>query len=285
MKVTSSKVLVELEKTLFSIRTHLAEAKRVLESNRAAAGDTEASVDGVYDLLAYELLDAAEKAFLHYYKDVRQYDVVLAACLLDAATAPLLAQDDETQARMRTAVHSLAAKSKEARRIVTRTMAADASARSSVAYQRDQHIDRTRARSSTGSGMRAYIASKVPRRDGDERAVDADVPSPVDFAAKLTELVEKELVKYLLLTMHPIDENHDPTPDPLQWWRDGQHTFPLLASVARLALGMPASQVSVEEKFSRAKHVRTALRNRLSDLKLQMLLFLKANGSKVGVFN
>jgi len=71
----------------------------------------------------------------------------------------------------------------------------------------------------------------------------------------------------------------DENDDILSFWRQYKQTFPLIASVARDILAIPASNTSVERQFSTCKNTVTDKRTKLGSEKLNKLIFLKKNMS------
>ncbi|CAF1408076.1 unnamed protein product [Rotaria magnacalcarata] len=86
--------------------------------------------------------------------------------------------------------------------------------------------------------------------------------------------VETELEKYLTSTSVLENEEDD---DILSYWRQHQHVFPLIASIARVVLAIPASNTSVERLFSSCKNAITDKRTKLGGEKLNKLMFLQKN--------
>ncbi|CAF1460814.1 unnamed protein product [Rotaria sordida] len=86
--------------------------------------------------------------------------------------------------------------------------------------------------------------------------------------------VEQELEKYLTSTSMVRDEEED---DILGYWREHQKLFPLIASIARKILAIPASNTSVERLFSSCKNTITDKRTRLGAEKLNKMMFLQKN--------
>lgn len=62
--------------------------------------------------------------------------------------------------------------------------------------------------------------------------------------------------------------------DPLEWWRKKEGDFPVLAELAKLHLGIPASQASCERLFSIMKNTITDHRTKLDPFLIEELLFL-----------
>lgn len=72
----------------------------------------------------------------------------------------------------------------------------------------------------------------------------------------------------------------DPLPlkgDPLSWWKEHQHTYPLLSSLARNTLCIPGTSVASERVFSTAGDIVTAQRSALTPEHIDQLLFLNKN--------
>lgn len=63
----------------------------------------------------------------------------------------------------------------------------------------------------------------------------------------------------------------------LLWWQEHKHMLPFLSDIAQEKLCILATSVPCERLFSKAGQVLTERRNRLSDRKAEMILFLNAN--------
>jgi hypothetical protein len=61
------------------------------------------------------------------------------------------------------------------------------------------------------------------------------------------------------------------------FWRHHQHSFPILAQIARKVCAIPASNTVIERLFSSAKNVVTERRTRLDCERINQLLFLQKN--------
>jgi hypothetical protein len=85
---------------------------------------------------------------------------------------------------------------------------------------------------------------------------------------------EQELEKYLLSTSLVEDEEED---DILSYWKEYEKLFPMIASIARDILAIPASNTSVERLFSSCKNTITDKRTKLGADKLNKLMFLQKN--------
>lgn len=70
------------------------------------------------------------------------------------------------------------------------------------------------------------------------------------------------------------------TKDILEWWKQHQTTFPVLATMAKKYLCVPATSVPSERQFSAAGNIVTAKRNCLKPSKVNQLCFLSANLKK-----
>ena len=65
---------------------------------------------------------------------------------------------------------------------------------------------------------------------------------------------------------------------PLNWWKLHEHSFPLLAKVAKIYLGIPATSVPSERGFfSCAGDIVTAQRSMLNSENVDHLFFWKTN--------
>jgi hypothetical protein len=80
-----------------------------------------------------------------------------------------------------------------------------------------------------------------------------------------------ELDAYL---SEPNIEEHD---DPLSWWNSKQSTYPSVAVVARVYLGIPATSVASERIFSKCGRVCSERRSLLSPQHIEQLVFLSHN--------
>jgi hypothetical protein len=65
--------------------------------------------------------------------------------------------------------------------------------------------------------------------------------------------------------------------DPLLWWKQHHAEYPVLATIARIYLAIPAPQATTERSFSMAKRFCTEDRTSLSPENLEELVFLKRN--------
>lgn len=67
------------------------------------------------------------------------------------------------------------------------------------------------------------------------------------------------------------------TDSPLEWWKQHQEEFPLLASFARRFLAIPASSASSERVFSHMNIVVDKRTNRTKVKNAKCLVFLRMN--------
>lgn len=81
-------------------------------------------------------------------------------------------------------------------------------------------------------------------------------------------LAHSELGQYFKLPLLPRNE------DPLIWWKQNSHVFPLISSVAKVYLSVIATSVPSERLFSKAGELISLKRNRLKPKNINMLLFL-----------
>lgn len=77
-----------------------------------------------------------------------------------------------------------------------------------------------------------------------------------------------ELEQYFKLPILPRKE------DPLLWWKQNSHVFPMLQSVAHVYLSTVATSVPSERLFSKAGELVSAKRNRIKAKNVDMMLFL-----------
>lgn len=64
---------------------------------------------------------------------------------------------------------------------------------------------------------------------------------------------------------------------PLQWWRENAQRYPLLSTLAKSYLSVPATSVPSERVFSCAGDIVNAQRSQLLPQNVDMLIFLKKN--------
>jgi hypothetical protein len=95
---------------------------------------------------------------------------------------------------------------------------------------------------------------------------------PTSVAAEnpsVTTEIEREY------SLFNLDELIHETDDPLEWWRTRKNTYPLLATLARRVLAVPATSASAERLFSKAGLTLTDKRNRLSGDSVELLVWLR----------
>jgi hypothetical protein len=63
--------------------------------------------------------------------------------------------------------------------------------------------------------------------------------------------------------------------DPLKFWSDNAIHFPILATLAKKYLSVPASTAAVERMFSIAGHIFSIKRRRLGSQLFSLLVFFK----------
>lgn len=69
--------------------------------------------------------------------------------------------------------------------------------------------------------------------------------------------------------------------DPLLWWKDNQHTFPMIAPVAKKLLCIPSTSVPSERVFSSAGDIVSSQRACLKAKSVDHLIFLKKNSDTI----
>ncbi|CAM9923899.1 unnamed protein product, partial [Laminaria digitata] len=63
----------------------------------------------------------------------------------------------------------------------------------------------------------------------------------------------------------------------LEWWKRWAESYPLLARVARVVFGAPASAAVLERDFSAAGRMMTSSRSSTDSKYVEMILFLHGN--------
>ena len=63
--------------------------------------------------------------------------------------------------------------------------------------------------------------------------------------------------------------------DPLAWWKTRKAQYPLLATLARRVLAVPATSANAERLFSKAGLTLTDKRNRLSGDNIELFVWLR----------
>lgn len=79
------------------------------------------------------------------------------------------------------------------------------------------------------------------------------------------------------LIMYKLEKRLDRGADPLQWWRENESRFPVLAFLAKRYLCIPASSAPSERLFSKLNIVVSKRRARLSAERSEQLTFLETN--------
>lgn len=102
------------------------------------------------------------------------------------------------------------------------------------------------------------------------KCFDEKVQSSAQLQSMST-LSTAELEKY-------IDEKIlDRRENPLRWWKERKHLYPILYQLAMKRLCVLATSVPCERLFSKAGQILTERRNRLSTQKFEKILFLNSN--------
>ena len=154
------------------------------------------------------------------------------------------------------------------------------------------HLDALGALSETKEKMR------IRWGEGDERELDMVAGSSAELAgaamdptANLLQARRRSANQSLsgskiqkeMLTYEALDELSS-NGDRLQWWKQHEEMIPILAKAAKEILGIPCSSAKSERVFSTGGQVVTAKRVRLNPKKVEQLVVLKENRSKVELF-
>lgn len=70
----------------------------------------------------------------------------------------------------------------------------------------------------------------------------------------------------------------------LKWWETNKETYALLFPVACVILGVPGTQVSVEQLFSQVKFILNDLRSNLDSSNFQNIMIIRCNFSHLDQF-
>jgi hypothetical protein len=70
----------------------------------------------------------------------------------------------------------------------------------------------------------------------------------------------------------------------LHWWRDHERVLPLLSKLAKKVLTVPASSSKSERVFSTGGNFVTSKRNKIAPKKVEDLILIKENKSKIEEF-
>ena len=90
-------------------------------------------------------------------------------------------------------------------------------------------------------------------------------------AKSVSQIVESEMTTYKTESCIPLTSN------PLTWWKDNEHKYPLLSALAKCYLGIPATSVPSKRVFSTAGDIITAQCLALSGEHVDQLIFLNKN--------
>lgn len=89
---------------------------------------------------------------------------------------------------------------------------------------------------------------------------------------------EGELSAFMdVSVMMPLNDDEGNYTNPLDWWRIEAKTYPVLASLAKFYLAIPATSAPSERIFSRAGRILTMRRASLSSDVVQRMLFIREN--------
>lgn len=94
----------------------------------------------------------------------------------------------------------------------------------------------------------------------------------------LTPPIKREMLRYESFSLPPKDVNI------LKWWKDHEKVLPLLAKLAKKVLTIPASSSKSERVFSAGGNFVTKRRNKLAPKKVEDLIMIKENKSRIEAF-
>lgn len=87
---------------------------------------------------------------------------------------------------------------------------------------------------------------------------------------RLTLTIDAEISQYENTFSMIYEDN------PLSFWKNYEQRLPLLASIARKYLAIPASSSPSERAFSRFKFITPSTRNRLDSTRIQQLMYMQS---------
>ena len=95
----------------------------------------------------------------------------------------------------------------------------------------------------------------------------------VEETISLTQLSEVDIMINTYLAKLVAGQQYD----ALDFWRENEKTFPILAKLAKKYLSVPASTANVERMFSISGHIFSLKRRKLGSHIFSCLVFLKLN--------
>ena len=121
-----------------------------------------------------------------------------------------------------------------------------------------------------------FLDSPVPSPQKKSKSAMEDLFGDVfivreEPAQPVTSRAREEVQRYRVEPGMPISEN------PLGWWKDHQHSYPLLSKLAKRILNIQGTSVPSERVFSTAGDIVSAQRATLSPQHVDSLIFLKKN--------
>ena len=109
---------------------------------------------------------------------------------------------------------------------------------------------------------------------------DGNVRLQMDQQQDHAHIARTELEAYKSLPVLPAFQlrrrGRVKTLDPLQWWKQKQDQFPILAKLARIYLAVPATSAPSERVFSKANHIISKTRCRLDPAKAGRMIWLSS---------
>ncbi|KAJ8349324.1 hypothetical protein SKAU_G00244540 [Synaphobranchus kaupii] len=116
------------------------------------------------------------------------------------------------------------------------------------------------------------VLSKRPRVSCPLAALLGEMYGPARPKKKTPEdQAKEEMTRYREADLLPVKE------DPLVWWQEHQHEYPLMSNIAKRYLCINGTSVSSERVFSTAGDIITAQRSALLPQHVDQILFLNKN--------
>lgn len=103
------------------------------------------------------------------------------------------------------------------------------------------------------------------------RAISQQSATHKHGGSTMKERADEEINSYLSIPQLDVES------DPLIWWKANSQSFPLLSSIARKYLSIPATSVPSERLFSSAGQIVNCRRSRMKPETVNRMVFLAVN--------
>ena len=145
-------------------------------------------------------------------------------------------------------------------------------------YRELQMLDPVSRQRSKNSLSNLWSIMDAERKEAQHEEEDANEPFPIEFDLDArADLAPKKSKKISEYDLYVRGENEAKDTDPLLWWKQNEHQFPLLSILARRYLAIPASSAASERVFSRLKNTLTAKRVHMHPKTVCQLQFVRCH--------